>query len=84
MAAVNAHEAFGVHCRVVTYSLLKQTTNEWSVEAGHKLEESDWCVVGKWAGFRWHSDSKMNMEINANDVSLHSVVEDNSPPSSPP
>ncbi len=48
------------------------------------MEESDWSVVGKWAGCRRRSDSKMNMEMNANDVSLHSVVEDYSPPSSSP
>ncbi len=59
-------------------------TNERAVGAGQKLEESDWSVVGKWAGCRRHSDSEMNTEINVKDVSLHSVMEDRSPPSSLP
>ncbi len=48
------------------------------------MEESDWNVVVKWAECRRHSDSEMNTEMNANDVSLHSAVEGYSPPSSPP
>ncbi len=32
------------------------------------LEEPDWSVVGEWAGCKWHSDSEMNMEMNAYDV----------------
>ncbi len=32
---------------VVMYLQFKQTTNELAVGAGHKLEESDWRVVGK-------------------------------------
>ncbi len=69
---------------VKSFRLLLETTNERAVEAGHKLEESDRSVVGKWAGCRRHGDSKMNMEMNANDVSHYSVVEDYSTPSSLP
>ncbi len=35
-----------MHCDVFAIQTIKQT-NEQAVGAGHKLEESDWSVVGK-------------------------------------